>query len=75
MAIAALLTTDSWKIVPPTSARLYLGRREEWYNIAGDDHHGVCKFAAGDDAGYMMVRGSLRKQVAKLSCMWNLWSS
>ena len=71
MAITTLLTADCRKIVPPTSARLNLGNREEWFNIVGADHHGVCKFAAEDNAGYMMVRGSLSKQVAKLSCMLN----
>ena len=53
--------SDSWKVVPATSAQLNLGNRERWFNIPGADHHGVCKFATAAEAGYIMVSSNLER--------------
>ncbi|KAH0536108.1 hypothetical protein FGG08_006994 [Glutinoglossum americanum] len=47
-------------VVPQTSARLNLGRREVVFSILGSDHHTVCKFRAKEDTQYLKVCNALK---------------
>ncbi len=47
------------QVVPPESARLNLGKREQVFSIAGADHRNVCKFARANDAQFLQLAGAL----------------
>ncbi len=49
------------QVVPPESARLNLGKREQVFSIAGADHRTVCKFARATDAQFLLVAGALEE--------------
>ncbi|KAI9813330.1 MAG: hypothetical protein M1832_006345 [Thelocarpon impressellum] len=57
--LASWLGRGSVQVVPPESARLNLGKREQVFSIAGADHRTVCRFPTANDPQFLQVAGAL----------------
>lgn len=62
-------------MVPPASAKLNLGDREQTLAIVGADHRTLCKFSAVDDPQYRKIASILQELVKNQSVEHSMWEN